>query len=85
MLTSTSLTSKEVFPEKVPATIFLDWPVRAIVTVDMHSLLEHTDSNSVEKNSPNINDNILLNNDSYCGYKAVKRVFVIHIHTLHRL
>ena len=52
-LTSMSPTSKGVFPaiyrlsiEKIPAVIckFLDWPVKAIVTVQMHSLLEQTDS-----------------------------------------
>ena len=52
-LTSMSPTGKGVFPaiyrlsiETNPAVIckFLDWPVKAIVTVQMHSLLEQTDS-----------------------------------------
>ena len=50
-----SPTSKGVFPakyrlsiEKTPAIIFkvIDWPVKTIVTVYMHGLLEQTDSDS---------------------------------------
>ena len=39
---------------KVPAIIctFLGWPVKAIVTEDMHSLLEQTDINVQEHASP---------------------------------
>ena len=52
-LTSMSPTSKGGFPvkywlsiEKIPAKvcIYIGWPVKAIVTVHMHSLLEPTDS-----------------------------------------
>ena len=52
-LTSIFPTSKEVFPanyilsvEEIPAIIckFLNLPVKAIVRVPMHSLLEQTDS-----------------------------------------